>query len=71
MMASSYDVIDVLMRIITFMQHSDCLQNIFGAFYTKSNLTNGRKYVCAFKKRTDHVTYGVSILPKISEVVRK
>ena len=59
------------MHIITLTQDSNSLQNIFSVFYTKSNFKNGRKFIGAFEKRADDVTYGGPILSETSKVVRK
>ena len=53
------------------MQHSDCLQSILRAVYTKSQFNNVGKFTGAFKKHADDVTFGGQIFTKISEVVRK
>ena len=58
---------------IISIQHSDCLQSMLKAFYTKPKYKhtqkNDRKGMGAFKKQADDVNYNGLILPKTSEIV--
>ena len=64
------DVIDAVYSL-SFSYNIQIIRKTSWTLYIKSKFENSKKFLVAFEKHADDVTFGGVILPKLSKVVRK